>query len=181
MDDEKAKKIAEILGNKSCKKILDFLSETKKASEKEISNSINSPINTVEYNLKKLLEAGLIEKSKEHFWSKKGKKIPVYELSNKSIIISPKNSNISKKLKTLFSVIGISAIATIGVKYFSQLYIASETSQALTQTSDKFLEVKSTAIQESINLATTNIWIWFLIGALFAGIIYTILSWRKSQ
>ena len=75
MDDKRSKKIAEVLGNKTSKKILDYLTDIKEASEKDISDSLNMPINTIEYNLKKLLEAGLVEKTKNFFWSKRGKKI----------------------------------------------------------------------------------------------------------
>ena len=57
MDDERSKHVAEALGSKTCKKILDFLSERNEASEKDISDGLGIPLNTVEYNLKKLVKA----------------------------------------------------------------------------------------------------------------------------
>ena len=54
LNDKRSKKIAEVLGNKTCKKIIDYLAETKQASEKDIADALNIPINTTEYNLKKL-------------------------------------------------------------------------------------------------------------------------------
>ena len=60
LDDERSKKVAEVLGNKTCKKILDHLSETKEASEKDIADALGIPINTTEYNLKKLIGVGLV-------------------------------------------------------------------------------------------------------------------------
>ncbi|MCA9487600.1 MAG: beta-propeller domain-containing protein [Nanoarchaeota archaeon] len=95
MSDERSKKIAEVLGNKTCKKILDYLAENSNKSEEDISKELNIPINTVEYNLKKLLKTGLIEKSTNFFWSKRGKKIILYKPAKKHIIISPKNSKIN--------------------------------------------------------------------------------------
>ena len=100
MNDEKSKTLAGVLGNKTCKKIIDFLITKNEASEKDIANALNIPINTAEYNLKKLVDSGLIQRAKNFFWSKKGKKIPLYRLSNKSIIISPKSSNIGSKIKS---------------------------------------------------------------------------------
>ena len=38
MEDEKAKHLAGVLGNKTCKKIIDLLSETKELSEKDLSD-----------------------------------------------------------------------------------------------------------------------------------------------
>ena len=64
LDDERSKHVAEVLKNKTCKQLLDFLAETKEASEQDISKELGIPINTVEYNLQKLMKAGLVEKTK---------------------------------------------------------------------------------------------------------------------
>ena len=74
LGDERAKEIAEAIGNKTSKKILDLLSD-KEMSESEISRELKIPLNTADYNVKKLVKAGLIEE-KKHFFSSKGKRIP---------------------------------------------------------------------------------------------------------
>ena len=71
-DDPKTSKLADVLGNKTCKKIIDLLAE-KEATKSEIARALRVPLNTVEYNVNKLVEAGLIERSKNYFWSEKGK------------------------------------------------------------------------------------------------------------
>jgi len=91
MNDEKITQIAEILSNKTCKKILDYLAE-KEASEGDISKDLKLAISTVEYNLNKLIDVGLVKENKNFFWSVKGKKIKTYGLANKKIIISTKRS-----------------------------------------------------------------------------------------
>ena len=53
MDDDKAKAMAGVLGNKTCKKIIDCLAE-QETSEKDLADNLKLPISTVEYNLKKL-------------------------------------------------------------------------------------------------------------------------------
>ena len=90
MDDERSKKIAEAIGNKTCKRIIDYLADNPNRSEEDISKDLKIPMNTVEYNLKKLLKTGLIEKSKKFFWSRRGKKIDLYNPAEKHIVISPK-------------------------------------------------------------------------------------------
>ncbi len=93
LNDEKSSEISEILGNKTCKKILGLLAERESAlSVGDISRELKLPINTADYNVKKLLEAGFINKSSSFFWSVKGKKIPTYSLANKKILISTKKS-----------------------------------------------------------------------------------------
>ena len=62
LDDDRAKKLGEVISNSTARKIVNFLAE-KESSETEISKSLGLALNTIEYNLKKLLEAGMIEKS----------------------------------------------------------------------------------------------------------------------
>jgi len=114
LDDDNSKNVAEVLGSKTCKKILDFLADIKEASEKDISDGLYMKMNTVEYNLKKLIKVGLVEKSKNFFWSVKGKKIPMYKLVKKHIIIGTKKPSLSY-LKTILPVIIIAAFLIIAM------------------------------------------------------------------
>ena len=114
LDDERSKDIAEVLQNKTCRKILDFLSENKEASEQDIARALNLPINTTEYNLNKLIKAGLVEKAKNFFWSVKGKKIDMYKIAKKHIVISPKSSPRMSVLKAVIPIIiGIALVFLI--------------------------------------------------------------------
>jgi len=105
MDDDRAGDVASVLSNKTCKKILDYLSEVKEASEQDMAKSLSIPINTVEYNIKKLVRSGLVEKAKNHFWSVKGKKIALYKVANKHIIISPKKQISLTALKAILPIV----------------------------------------------------------------------------
>jgi DNA-binding transcriptional ArsR family regulator len=175
MDDDRAKKLADVLGNKSCKKIIDLLAE-KDMSEKEISIQLKIPINTVEYNLKKLLNAEIVEKTKKFFWSKKGKKIEMYTLSNKSIIISPK-SRISSKVKSILPTALLSLAGALAIKYNYSLNIIRQSAK------DAMLKSTPTITEEAGSFFSTPqpfpIWGWFLVGAIFTLVIITILNWRK--
>ena len=116
LNDENAKALGETIANKTSRKIVAYLSE-EEASENKISKELGIPINTVEYNLQKLLKAGLIEKAKKFFWSEKGKKIDIYKVANKIIIISPKKSSLSR-LKSFLPVF----LVTIAFTVFTWLY-----------------------------------------------------------
>lgn len=118
LDDERTAKVAEILSNKTCKKILDYLAE-KDASESEVSKDLEMPLNTVGYNIKKLKKEGLIEE-KSHFWSLRGKRIPVYRVSNKKIIITPKSS-MKEKLKYSLPVILLTGVFTFFMLWYSKI------------------------------------------------------------
>jgi predicted transcriptional regulator len=171
LDDEKSKKLGEVISSATCKKIANFLAE-KEASENDISKELKMPINTVEYNLKKLLAAGVIEKSKNYFWSKKGKKIDMYKVANKLIVISPKKTNVYSKLKNIIPVVLISIIATA--------FIALYNSKSLFQRSDVVVEkVLNAAPQELATVSNSHPWIWFGLGSLVAIIVFLIWVWKK--
>ena len=111
VNDERTGAIAEILSNKTCKKIIQLLSE-KELSETEIAQKLGSPANTINYNVKKLVDTGLIEQANK-FWSVKGKKVSTYKISNKKILISPKPA-----IKGILPAAIVTGLLTLGIKFF---------------------------------------------------------------
>jgi len=177
-DDARLKSISETLGNPSCKKILNLLAE-KQLGETEISRELAMPLNTVGYNVKKLIEAGLIEKA-EHFWSIKGKKMPVYKISNKSIVISPKKT-IASKIGGILPAVLITGIVALFIRFFSLQEIRSA-DKAVVNVPALAYESGAQAVN-SISLVDKILaiasWEWFLLGSLTAIIIFSIIKWRK--
>ena len=66
LEDSKTKKIANVVSNESCKKILDYLAK-KEATESELAEKLQIPISTVHYNLQQLMETGLINTEEYHY------------------------------------------------------------------------------------------------------------------
>ena len=54
LKENKAKKLAEVISNKTCRKMLDYLAEKKHVTESEIAKELKIPISTVHYNLDNL-------------------------------------------------------------------------------------------------------------------------------
>lgn len=193
MDDPNLKKISEVLSNKTAKKIINFLSENKEASEKDFSDKLNVPLNTIEYNIKKLLEVGILKKHKNFFWSKRGKKIIMYELSNKSIVISPRGSSVAEKLKSLvpgFLVVGAGSFAAYTyekLRFRSEKIIQSaneipkgvvgyDSSGVLEETGREAIGLTTQTSSQFIN---SPLWMWFLFGGLIALGIVALVNWKK--
>jgi DNA-binding transcriptional ArsR family regulator len=129
LEDKKAGKLAEAINNKTCRKILDLLAEDE-ASESEIAEKLKLPLNTIDYDVKKLKEAGLIEE-KRHLFSVKGKRIPIYRISNKNIVISPRKT---KKLTGILPVMIIASIFTGFLLWFNRTkeFVADNAEKVLT-------------------------------------------------
>lgn len=184
LQDPRAGKIAEIIGNKTCKKILEAIAE-KEMSESEIVSALGIPGNTVNYNIKKLRESGLIEETKGFLWSSKGKRILRYRVSNKKIVISP---------RSVIRGIVPSAIASFIIAMGLKIFVSS--GQIAQRAGDYAGEVTSSGgmtsgaeratgiIAESSDfsnmiLNAPNSWAWFLIGALSALLIFILWNWKK--
>ena len=177
LEDDRTIELSKILGNKTCKKIIGFLADRNESSEKDIADGLKLPINTIEYNLKKLIKVEIIEKTNNFFWSKKGKKIPMYRVSNKSIIISPRKK-ISSKLKTILPVALISGVvaSVIGVLTeitssenisFATKVLRDQSLPQLTETFGKEIAVDSVgAIHNNASEIFVSqpfpVWGWFL-------------------
>lgn len=197
LDDEKSKKIANIVSNDTCRKILDYLGE-KDASETDIAKSLSMPLSTVHYNIQNLHSLGLVE-IKDFIWSDKGNKINVYKVAKKFIVIAPKGEQIGSSLRNLLpaAIISIGAAAIVyvfsGFQKAAPAILPEEAARsaevmmkdvALSQASgvaeiaaENTSTVLSTTIMQANNVFAANYsWLWFLAGSIFAIFIYFALS-----
>jgi predicted transcriptional regulator len=189
LEDSKSKAISGVLGSKTCKKIIGYLSERKEASQKDLSDALSLPMNTLDYNIKKLLDSGFIQRRKNFFWSQKGKKIIMYELSNKSIVISPRKSA-SQKFKSILPAFILTAAGTFAVWVYERISYARESLSNSFSDSSNILLSKGAEIASEVPTAydstnylmtahPTPIWAWFLFGALLMIVIISIVNWSK--
>lgn len=171
LEESKTKKIAQVISNPTCHKILDFLAE-KESTETEISKKLNLPISTVHYNLKQLIEAKLIEVEEFHY-SSKGREVNHYKLANKYIIIAPKQATIGDKLKKILPIILICAVLFPIYKFFTTGFYrsAAEVSSLAAPVEQMGRTVSATAqvVREPI--------MWkFMVLAFIAGMIITLIT-----
>jgi len=188
LEDSKSKEISEVLGSKTCKKIISYLSENKEASQKDLSDNLKIPMNTLDYNIKKLLSSGFIEKRKNFFWSQKGKKIIMYELSNKSIVISHKKTP-TEKIKSILPALILTAAGTFAVwtyekisslsLYSQRVAMGTGTNNLADKAVTEAIEAVPTISNEIFYKSTPLVWGWFLAGAIFVLTIFSMVNWRK--
>jgi DNA-binding transcriptional ArsR family regulator len=190
LDDPRSERIAEVLANKTCKKILGLLAE-KEMNASEIAEKLGAPLNTVGYNLEKLVEAGLIEKARGFLWSVKGKKIDSYIISNKKIVIAPR-----KMIKGIIPAILISGLIALGIRFFMG---AQKMQTASSKIAEKAGEAAAPMAGAPSRLAeysadkaaaaayhgyealvgTGHSWLWFLLGAFVGLLVFLIWNWKK--
>ena len=192
LDDPRTVDIADVISNKTSKKILSLLSEGE-FSEAEISSKLGVAINTIGYNIKKLENTGLIEKTNEHFWSVKGKRVHRYKVSNKSIVITPRTI-----IRGVIPTILITGAIAIGIKLFTvSTTLNDNTAQLKSISTPKSLEAAegvASTVSDSASIlvekaadagaiqiiSNPNYWLWFLAGALSSLLIYLLYNWGEN-
>jgi len=118
LEDDQAHALANVLSNKSCRKILEHLAD-KQDTETGIAKALGMAASTVHYNLSQLKKGGLVEVEEFHY-SKKGKVVNHYKLSNQYILIAPKSSfGLKEKLKSLLPVIPLAGGIGLALSYLS--------------------------------------------------------------
>jgi len=197
LKENKAKKLAQVISNESCRKILDYLAE-KEATETELASKLEIPISTVHYNLQHLTDAGLVTVDEFHY-SEKGREINHYKLANKYVIIAPKSTfGIKEKLKAILPA-GLIIAATAGLMNlfrgktaaFGAANIKEAVPAAAPEMARVAEEAVATGLQDSARAvaaeapplisSTPNIALWFLLGGIFAIIIYILIQYILSK
>tara|TARA_Y100000310_G_scaffold282495_1_gene303783 strand:+ start:3916 stop:4533 length:618 start_codon:yes stop_codon:yes gene_type:complete len=200
LDDPRTAKIADVISNKTAKKILGALAE-KERSESELAKEIGMALNTIGYNVKKLEEAGLIEKVKGFLWSVKGKRIHKYKISSKRIVISPK-----RMVSGILPAFVISALVAVGISIFvgggrvaknvadssgalmeasGEIAVATEDAVAggAAESARMFAPELPGVIDGAVQgaMAAQPVWAWFLLGAWLALLIMVLWSFWKER
>ncbi|MFH1850393.1 MAG: helix-turn-helix domain-containing protein [archaeon] len=186
LKESKAKKLAQVIGSETCRKILDHLASKKDATESAIAKELSLPISTVHYNLKHLYDNQLVEVDEFHY-SEKGKEVNHYKLANKLIIIAPKESSgLMEKLKgilpvSLFAVAAAGAVHLLSGMEKAALSAASfeekaVPARALMEAAPQAADAAVQAVpQVAPQIASTpSIALWFLLGAMFTVMAYVL-------
>lgn len=180
LEEDKAKKLAEVISNPTARKILDYLSELEEAPESKIAKDLKIPLNTAHYNLQNLKKSGLVE-VEEFKWSQKGRQIDLYKIAKKFIVISPKGTLFNpEKLKNLFSVAIIAGLGSVLAGYLSRLFTQpAEPAIMAAKTMAFAAEAPSLAQDVSQSSSLSFYLTLFSVGALFALVIFSLLNWNK--
>ena len=196
LQEGQAKKIAQVISNDTCRKLLDTLAD-KEETETELAQKLGIPLSTVHYNLQQLMEAGLVISETFHY-SVKGKEVAHYKLANKYIIIAPQSTwGIKEKLKSILPVaafgVAVAAIiqfvqTRIPLQSASQI-LAEAAPQAGAEAAPMLKTTAADAAGESLAMAAQVApqpseplyAMWFLIGVVITLVLYLAIDYIRSR
>lgn len=118
--DERAQKIAKAMGSQTANDILQILGEGPR-SLTDITERLNIPMNTAKYHIENLLDAGLIAVEQTKY-SIKGREVKIYILTNRLLVVAPRQSNVRSLLLKYASLFGIVAVCSVLISVLSPLF-----------------------------------------------------------
>ncbi|MFP4523794.1 MAG: helix-turn-helix domain-containing protein [Candidatus Woesearchaeota archaeon] len=164
-----SKRLAQVIGNETCRRILDYLADRDYTTESTAAKDLGLPLSTVHYNLKSLRESGLVVADEFHY-SDKGKEVPHYRLAKKYIIIAPREEQgFLDRLKKLWPLAAI-AVGVAAVMELVQRFLL-DSGEKVASTADagvRMLAESAPAAAEEASRFPSPVTAWFLVGALFA-------------
>lgn len=199
LKEDEAKKLAQVISNDTSRRILDLLAKVRDMTESDIAKKLKLPLSTVHYNLQALLKAKLVHVDEFHY-SAKGKEVNHYSLASKYVIIAPKDApeTLRDKLRKILPVAFLVGAGAVAVQYFfsgarkiiAEPMLKSADSavenEMVQEAAPEMLRVAADgagALAENISHippmeVTVNAGpgpaVWFLLGAVFAIVLYII-------
>ena len=112
LNDKSSKLISQIISNDTARDILETISDAPRSTT-EIAEKLGIPLTTVQYNLEKLAEAGLVKVARTRY-SRKMKPVKLYAPQRKYVVIAPGKADKSDVIAALKRYLTLIAVAIFG-------------------------------------------------------------------
>ncbi len=204
MDDEKflvvplgkkSKAITQTVSNETAMEIMELLAEGPLSTSK-VAERLGIPLTTAQYNIEKLMEAGLVKVARTKY-SEKGREVKLYEAYNRAIIILPGKSGAGAALDALkryLVLLPIVAVASAIVEYFlspapsATTFGRSEGGEALLQAASSPVPVYAPKAAPPLDLASQALspflqhpGILFFMGCLLALFLIIVMEYLRYR
>jgi len=125
LNDKNSKKISQIISNDTARNILEAIA-SESLSASRIAEKLGIPLSTVQYNLDKLNDAGLVKIERTKY-SEKMKHVKIYAPQRKFVVIAPEKTNRTDAIAALkrYLTVIFFAVAGSGVIEFLTMRMKS--------------------------------------------------------
>ncbi len=122
LNDKNSKEISQIISNDTARNILEAIA-SEQLSASEIAEKLSIPLTTVQYNLDKLNNAGLVKVERTKY-SEKMKHVKIYAPQRKFVVIVPEKTdrkNVIAALKRYLTVIFFAVVGSGIIEFFTAM------------------------------------------------------------
>jgi len=120
LNDKNSKKISQVISSDTARNILEALASTPRSAS-EIAEKLGIPLTTVQYNLEKLYDAGLVKVERTKY-SRKMKPVKIYAPQRKFVVIAPGKADkkdVIAALKRYLTVIVFAVFGSAAIEFFT--------------------------------------------------------------
>jgi len=136
LNDKNSKEISQIISNDTARNILEAIA-SEPLSASELAEKLGIPLTTVQYNLERLNDAGLVKVERTKY-SEKMKEVKIYAPQRKFVVIVPEKTNRKDVIAALkryltvifFAVVGSGIIEFLTMKIKSPAWVEATRSIA---------------------------------------------------
>jgi predicted transcriptional regulator len=119
---KKSKAITQTVSNDTAMEIMELLADGPLATSK-VAERLGIPLTTAQYNIEKLMEAGLVKVARTKY-SEKGREVKLYEAMNRAIVILPGKSGtgaVMDALRRYIILLPVAIVCAAAVEYLVPL------------------------------------------------------------
>ncbi len=120
LNDRNSKKLSQIISNDTARNVLEAIA-SQSLSASQIAEKLGIPLSTVQYNLDKLNDAGLVKVERTKY-SEKMKPVRIYAPQRKYIVIVPEKTgrrDVIAALKRYMTVIFFAVVGSGAIEFFT--------------------------------------------------------------
>jgi DNA-binding transcriptional ArsR family regulator len=196
LNDKNSKKISQVISSDTARNILDALASTPRSAS-EIAEKLGIPLTTVQYNLEKLYDAGLVKVERTKY-SRKMKPVKLYAPQRKFVVIAPGKADkkdVIAALKRYLTVIVFAAFGSAAIEFLTMKLKTPALEEAARGIADQeapapmYAPTLTPSPEKALDTTVFGFDIfahpglWFLFGALFVILVVFLIEFygRKKE
>jgi len=188
-----SKRVSQVLSNDTARRILEVLAEAP-LSASEVAARLGLPLTTVQYNINKLLDAGLVRVERTKY-SEKMREVKIYAPARKLVVIVPEQARADRRsvIEALKRYLGMLTAAGVAALLLDAI-VTTRLEQGLKRMGEEgWLPVPApTATPMARGLPTSpditrlssiseHVGFWFFFGCVFVTVLFALWEAARSK
>lgn len=193
LNDASSKKISQLIASDTARAILEVLASAPRATS-EIAEKLGIPLTTVQYNLEKLCDAGLVKVERTRY-SRKMKPMKLYAPQRKFVVIAPVKTakkDVIAALKRYLTVIAVAVAGSVAIELLAMRRVrpledlASRSVPEAGGGAPLYAPLPAPAADKGLSTGLgfdffAHPGLWFLLGALVVIALVVLLEYRRAR
>ena len=144
LNDKSSKKISQVISNDTAREILGALTDEPQSTT-DVAEKLGIPLTTAQYNIEKLVDAGLVKVERTK-WSEKFREVKIYAPQKKLVVILPEKTSREDVVSALRKYLPILSFAAVLSGFIELVSSGFSPLRNMFWGNDRMYEVEQTSI-----------------------------------